>query len=276
MITLPALVYSDLDGTLLDHYSYDYSPATNALAQLKGLRVPVILNTSKTFAEVKTIAEQLALDSPLIVENGAAIYCPATLAESLNIAEQSAATGYTRKTFTQPHQHWLSILNRLQHTFGDEMTSFSQLGIEGIVEYTGLSTTQAQQASQREFGEPVVWRGSDARKVEFMQELRALGADPIEGGRFIHVCGQCSKGHALKWLTDCYQQALYPDQTVSTVALGDGKNDIAMLNVADIAVRILSPVHQPPGLSRSGPTITTTEFGPTGWAEAITTIFSLS
>lgn len=276
MISLPALVFSDLDGTLLDHFSYDFSPALNAIEQLKALRVPIILNTSKTFAEVKDIAQQLSLDSPVIVENGAAIYCPVALAESLDIHQQSASADFTRIAFTQPHQHWLSLLNALKDEYSESMTSFSELGIDGIVEYTGLTASQAEKASQREFGEPVVWRGSDTDKAAFMQALKALGADPIEGGRFIHVCGHCSKGDALQWLTKRYQETVFRKPKIATVALGDGKNDIAVLNVADIAVRIASPVHQPPELNRSGRTITTTAFGPTGWAEAITTIFSLS
>lgn len=45
----PALIlFSDLDGTLLDHDTYDWSPAQPALKQLAALEVPLVLTSSKT------------------------------------------------------------------------------------------------------------------------------------------------------------------------------------------------------------------------------------
>ena len=38
----PRLVVTDLDGSLLDHHSYDFSPAAPWLARLKQMGVPVI------------------------------------------------------------------------------------------------------------------------------------------------------------------------------------------------------------------------------------------
>ena len=49
---IPLLVFTDLDGTLLDHDSYSFEPARPALARLRSAGVPVIPTTSKTLAEV--------------------------------------------------------------------------------------------------------------------------------------------------------------------------------------------------------------------------------
>jgi mannosyl-3-phosphoglycerate phosphatase len=54
-----------------------------------------------------------------------------------------------------------------------------------------------------------------------------------------------------------------------TIALGDGNNDIAMLEAADIGVRILSPLNAPPTLSAQNTVITSTHYGPAGWQESI-------
>ena len=71
-----ALVFSDLDGTLLDHHTYSFAAALPMLDKLKSQQIPVIPNTSKTFAELTEFTEQLDKDGPFIVENGAAIYIP--------------------------------------------------------------------------------------------------------------------------------------------------------------------------------------------------------
>lgn len=60
----PRLVVTDLDGSLLDHHSYDFSPAAPWLARLKQMGVPVIPVTSKTRAELIPLREALASRQP--------------------------------------------------------------------------------------------------------------------------------------------------------------------------------------------------------------------
>ena len=44
----PLIVATDLDGTLLDHYTYDWQPAARAIELLKQKCIPLVINTSKT------------------------------------------------------------------------------------------------------------------------------------------------------------------------------------------------------------------------------------
>jgi len=70
------VVFSDLDGTLLDHDTYSFDDARPALERLGHAGVPLVLCTSKTRAEVEPLREALDNDSPFIVENGGAIMIP--------------------------------------------------------------------------------------------------------------------------------------------------------------------------------------------------------
>ena len=70
------LVFTDLDGTLLDHESYSFEPALVALAVLKDNNIPLIVCTSKTRAEIELIRVQLNNIHPFISENGGAIFIP--------------------------------------------------------------------------------------------------------------------------------------------------------------------------------------------------------
>jgi len=109
MSSLRTLVFSDLDGTLLDHFTYQSRPADKTLAQLKCANIPVILNTSKTLAELAIIHRELKLDTPFIIENGAAIYIPiATF--SAQPADTEIVGDYWVKSFCLPRQHWLTLL----------------------------------------------------------------------------------------------------------------------------------------------------------------------
>ena len=74
--TTPWLVVTDLDGTLLNHHDYAFDAAQVAIAELKAKGIPVVLNTSKTYAETVTIREKLGIGDPFIVENGSCLYLP--------------------------------------------------------------------------------------------------------------------------------------------------------------------------------------------------------
>ena len=70
------MVFTDLDGTLLDHDTYGWEAAAPALEQLKAKRVPVVLISSKTRAEMAPLREALRLEDPFVSENGGGIFLP--------------------------------------------------------------------------------------------------------------------------------------------------------------------------------------------------------
>ena len=73
------LVFTDLDGTLLDHHNYSFAPALQMLHRLNSINIPVIPNTSKTFAELIDLRQQIGLEGPFIVENGGRYLHPYSL-----------------------------------------------------------------------------------------------------------------------------------------------------------------------------------------------------
>ena len=73
---LPVVVFTDLDGTLLDEDSYSFAAASPALARLRELRIPLIAATSKTLVEAAAINTAMDNPHPCIIENGSAVCVP--------------------------------------------------------------------------------------------------------------------------------------------------------------------------------------------------------
>ena len=71
------VVFSDLDGSLLDHHNYSYAPAQPGIRRLQEQDIPLVLATSKTRDEVLVFVNELGLDTPFIIENGGGILVPA-------------------------------------------------------------------------------------------------------------------------------------------------------------------------------------------------------
>ena len=70
------IVFSDLDGTLLEHDTYGFEAARPALDLLWGKNIPLILCSSKTRTEMEGYQKRLGIAGPFIVENGAGVYIP--------------------------------------------------------------------------------------------------------------------------------------------------------------------------------------------------------
>jgi mannosyl-3-phosphoglycerate phosphatase family protein len=266
MSTRP-LVFTDLDGSLLDHNSYSFEPARAMLDRLEALSIPVIPNTSKTRAELFSLRRALGNRHPFIVENGAAVFIPVGY-----FPERPARTverdGFWVHQASRPRAEWLALLAQLEADFGEEYDSFHRAGVKGIVEMTGLGEDAARLANQREYSEPVRWLGSEDRRQAFIRALAAHGAKALQGGRFLAVSGDCDKGRALQWLSRVFADQAGVDR-VDTLAIGDSGNDVAMLAAADTALLIRSPAHDFPALERGEGVIRSAAFGPEGWAEGV-------
>jgi D-glycerate 3-kinase len=265
------LIFTDLDGTLMDHYNYSSTAAYPALNYCHELEIPIIPTTSKTFAELLVIRQQLNLDGPFIVENGAAVYIPKHITLSLKGRCEDKGH-YWCYSLAPKRAKWLAIVDQLNTEFHGEFTHFEAMTTLALTAATGLTFPAAKLAKQREYGEPILWLGTSERREAFITRATELGARPVSGGRFIHITGESDKATAMQWLLDQYRRHFVGKEFLS-IALGDGPNDISMLEQADFACQVRSPTHPFPPLQRalSAPTYQTKLVGPAGWNEYITT-----
>lgn len=270
-MTTPLIIFTDLDGSLLDHHHYGFEPAVDTLNKLQMLGIPVVFNSSKTVAEQLKLRQEADNQCPFITENGAGAYLPKS-----SFADQPDDSvdlnGYWVKGFCPPREHWLAVLEEVEAEFEGEFQGFSKADIKTLIEWTGLEEDQARLASQRFYSEPVRWLGTDERASLFRQRLQQRGAKVLQGGRFMHVCGEANKGHAMTWLRDFYQQSGQAMPSTKTLAIGDSHNDVDMLEAADYALVIKSPVHEPLSISGKVPGETllySDAYGPEGWAQGV-------
>lgn len=267
------IVFTDMDGSLLDHYTYSHTEADALLAQLENIGVPVIPNTSKTRAELEQLRTELANPHPFIAENGAAVFLPKQIFKQQPPGTESDSH-YWVKAFSAPRSCWQALIAKQSTGMEHAFVTFEQAGVSGIIEMTGLDKDKAALAGSREYGEPLKWLGTDEEAALFFSALKQQGAQILRGGRFSHVSGKCDKGTALNWLSEQYAQ-LFGSAPIS-IAIGDSQNDIAMLEAADYAAVIKSPVDPASKLhvkkDAASQLVYSTEYGPKGWAETVTSI----
>lgn len=260
MSTSKIIVFSDLDGTLLDHDTYGWEAAMPALEQLRAKAIPLVLASSKTAAEMAPLRAALGFEHcPAIVENGAGVL-PAHAPSPSTAADEYTAIRHA--------------LNTLPAALRHQFEGFGDMGTDGIMRTTGLPRDQAELAAQRAFSEPGLWSGDDTQLAAFEAALAAHAISARSGGRFLTLSfGRTKAGqmHAL-----C-EQIFGSTDNITKVALGDAPNDTEMLLAADIGFMIANDHAKPIQFPRDVSTTHVTkiaEKSPLGWNQAVLSIVS--
>jgi len=264
------VIFTDLDGTLLDAETYSYEAARPALAMLKKRQIPVVLCTSKTRAETEAIARRLGLKHPFIVENGGAIFIPQGYfsAEQLKVAgiKPKRKGNYLVIELGLPYQQLRQFLISFRDKYKVKIKGFGDCRPEEIARITGLSLREARLAGRREYDEPC-WLEGPAGVGLFRQKAREAGLKVVRGGRFFHLTGNNDKGRAVRILKKLYHQKF---GQLTSLGLGDAANDWPMLKEVEVPVLVARPDGQLAERYKFSEKIyKTKKAGPAGWAEAI-------
>ncbi len=272
MQPLRAIIFTDLDGTLLDHHDYRFDAALPALAEVHKRSIPLILTTSKTLAEVVPLNRQLDNPQPVIVENGGVMAFPPACSYPFELTAHEHDADHAIVRFSPPYTQIRKFIERQRDSHAYLLRGFGDMDIEEIAMATGLETKAATLAGQRCCSEPFEWSDSDERLGDFVNDARAAGLCVTRGGRFWHLMGDTSKAKALKAMRSLYTGAQH--SAPLTIALGDSENDREMLQSADIAVVVKR--HDGSHIDCHGiqRTIRTDHAGPAGWNDSVLKILA--
>lgn len=232
------IIFTDLDGTLLERNSAHWEAARPALRRLRGRGIPVVLCTSMTRAQVLPLWKELGLHDPFVCESGGAVYIPRNYFP-FALPRARVEAGFQVLELGERHQKLVSALDVAAKTSGVEVCGFSRMNDKKVAELTGLNRTGAKRARRREYDEPfVLEKGTPKQKERFFRWLQQRGLRWIEDGSFYHLMGDNDEGLAVGRLIELYRQQ-YGE--IQTVGLGKGPNDADFLAVVDSPVLVAGP-----------------------------------
>lgn len=265
------IVFSDLDGTLLDE-NYSFKAAEHALETLAVNDIPLILCSSKTRSEIELYRKRMDNRHPFISENGGGIFIPENYFPHdppdvpVRLRKED---GYLIIRLGTPYERLRQALDELRRE-GFRVTGFGDLPVEEVASRTSLPLEEALLCVRRDFDEPFFFDGDAEEEKKLSASVRAMGLN-MTRGVFRHILGDNDKGKAVNILAGIFR-SLYGK--ITTIALGDSPNDLPMLKRVDYPVAVRRPdgSHHPaldlPGLSRAD------GVGPEGWRQSVLSLLA--
>lgn len=268
------IIFTDLDGTLLDCSIYSFDKAQPALDLLKRENIPLILCSSKTRKEIEFYRQKLDNAHPFISENGGGIFIP----------KDYFTFGSKDFGFPVVQDNQYSVI-RLGARYADlrkaiaelredgfPVKGFGDMNIEEVAAVTGLTLKESEMSKERDFDEPFILNGNETEVQRLVAAIQSKGFH-VTQGRFFHILGNSDKGRAVSILIAFYKKHL---GKILTIALGDSPNDIPMLEKVNYPVVVQKPdgsydqkIDIPKLIKADG-------IGPDGWNQAILKIIQTS
>lgn len=213
------IIFTDLDGTLLDINTYSFSKAKKALSLIKKKKIPLIFCTSKSRLESKLYQKKIGIKEPFIAENGAAIFMP----------KKKIVLGTHIKKLRK-------ILKKIEKQTKSTIIGFGDMTAKQISKDCGISLKEATLAKKREYTEPFKLIKGNINKIKKL--IKKNNLNYTRSARYHYIMGKNDKGKAVKILTKYYRKKY---GKIKTIALGDNLNDKPMLKAVDKAFLVKGP-----------------------------------
>ena len=224
------VLFTDIDGTLVAHDTYDPGPSVDAVARLHEAGIPVVLCSAKTRAEQEALRAGLKLEDPYVVENGAGVIFP--------VGFPGARAGEGEQelvTFGLTYREVREGLEQAAMEAGVVVKGFGGLSVEEVSSLTGLPLPRAAKARTREFTETfVIETPTPEREKRLAECLESLGMGMLRGARYWTALGKHDKAQAVRYVIARYEEI----GPVVSYGVGDSAGDLGMLQTVDIPMLV--------------------------------------
>lgn len=262
-MNMNTIVFTDLDGTFLNHDNYSFSESKEAQSLLGKHKIPLIFTTSKTKIEAELLQQKVGIKEPFIVENGAALFIP----KGYQNKDFSFLEAFEDYYILQLGVSYVKVVN-FYKTYKSEfkMFGFSDMTNEEVAKHTGLPLEGAKLCKKRDFTEPVLLEDETLLK-SLENKALAYGLKITKGGRFYHIIGENQdKGKAVKKCINIFENLF--NTKIKSIGLGDGENDIPLLESVNVPIAIQNHAGNYISLT-TGQVQQSTYSGAKGWNEMI-------
>lgn len=222
---MQTIVFTDLDGAMLDEY-YSYGTVKETIRKIKENKIPIIICTSKTRAEIEIYTRELDIKDPFISENGGAIFIPKGYFE-FDFDHSKEDDDYFIIELGTRADKLIEVMKKIKKFY--KVKCFHDMTTEELSRDAALPPERAEKAKLREYDE--AFKLVDRHAEEHIKQLvKEAGLQFVEGTRYWHIHGNNDKGKAVSILCDLFRKKF---DEIKTIGIGESPNDFPMLDTVE-------------------------------------------
>jgi mannosyl-3-phosphoglycerate phosphatase len=223
------VVFSDLDGILLDPDTPAFEKAAHLLAQIIPGDVALVLCSGRTRAELEYIQRRLRVHDPFVCEFGAAAFIPSDYFR-FEVPSSRDAVGHRVMEFGTAYSRVVESLRLIAKQKEIEIIRLSDLSLEDVARQCHVPLCQARLMTSREYTEGFQIR--DDTLASYHRLFRALNAAQLRGivgDTFNFVGGLIDHRVGVRFLSALYRRTFIATRTVGVTHVGVDDDNLSAL-----------------------------------------------
>ena len=251
------LIFTDLDGTLLNRDNFNFESTKPFLKELKKKNIIIIPNSSKTEDEIIEFNNEADFQFPFVSENGSIIH-------NLNYLNQEFPDKIILARNTNEIQNIFD--KNIHQDLKSKCKVISSLTMSEQTKIFGLPENKLKQVFNRSCTIPMIFEGNNEEKLSLKNILLKNGLDFKDGGRVINLGDRINKADAMKKITQMLETKFKCKPKI--IAVGDNHNDLEMLQNSDIPCLVKNDKFLKKNLQIKN-LIISKQAAPEGWVEIV-------
>ena len=183
------LLFTDLDGSLLNKNTFDFNAASYLIKDCISKGINIIPNSSKTDLELNEICEDLDIPKVYISENGSCIKGLNFLSKSLN---KEIKLSRSKENILK------NFIENVDINLRQKCLILENEPLQNQIEILGLPKHKIHNALNRKYSFPFIFEGSEDEKIELKTIVKKYGLTIQFGGRVLNLGDKVSKGNAME------------------------------------------------------------------------------
>jgi mannosyl-3-phosphoglycerate phosphatase len=227
------VVVTDIDASLLEAGTRSLHDERAALDFLTARGIPLVINSSRTRAEIERLHKTLRLQTPFISEQGSALFVPhGSLPLVPSYAHPAVGGGVIE--FGRRYYEVVETLRLTSRELEVDIVGFAELTIEGVARELGVPIVEAQLAKVREYTELFRIVGeTETRRRRLVKALGRRGLRCVRVGAH-HLVTAAPDRAASLWALKAMWTEVWDEPLI--IGLADSEDDIAWVRHADVAI----------------------------------------
>lgn len=204
------------------------------LRLLADRRIPLVLCSGRTRAELEFVQQTAGLADPFVVEHGGAAFAPDGYFPDRLMDGTRRLVRCAVMEFGRPYAQVVELLRRASARARVEVVGFSEMSVDEVAAECGLTPLQARLAKLRDYEEAFrILDPTDGARARLWRALQSAQLGCLTEGRLDFVGAPVDLAVGVQWLASLYRRAAGP---LVTIGVGDQPHHVPMLRRVDVPI----------------------------------------